>query len=134
MVFKINKNYNNDNHVSNYAFEFIYDDFSTEFFQSGNGDLNLLTTSSSTNDKVIEIRKNEDNELFNIFDEFYSSLDKYRNRFGYKELFESGYFSWKSDAPANEEDWTSKDKPFIYNYLNIFKEEDCYKLVLVNNI
>ena len=51
----------------------------------------------------------------------------------YKELYEKGYFSWKSDAPSNEEDWKNKNG-FIYNYFNILKTEEGYQLEFINNI
>lgn len=117
--------------VSKHEFVFEGKDFKTEFYQSNNQDLNLVTTSLDTDDKTIEIRKDENYSLYMLFDLFYQSLDNYKNKYGYDELFKTGIFSWKSDAPANE---LAYNEPFIYNYLNIIKEDAVYKLILINNI
>ena len=50
----------------------------------------------------------------------------------YQELFSNGYFSWKSDAPANEGEWARN--PFIYNYLNIKPNDNSYRFEFINNI
>lgn len=114
-----------------YTFEFMSDDFITYFYQSPNGDLSLTTYSNIIDNKVLEIRKDDNYQLYMIFHKFYQSLDDYKEKYGYKELFETGYFSWKSDAPANE---LASNTPFIYNYLNIVPGNDVYKLELINNI
>lgn len=119
------------NFCAPYSYIFECGDFETHFYQSPNGDLSLLTIAKDTDNKVIEIRKDENYQLYTMFDEFYKDLDNYKNKYGYDELFASGIFSWKSDAPANE---LAFNEEFIYNYLNIIKEDDVYKLVLVNNI
>lgn len=116
---------------SPYTYEFHCDDFITYFYQSPNGDLSLATISEEISNKVIEIRKSENYRLYLLFDEFYQSLSNYKNKYGYDELFQTGIFSWKSDAPANE---LANNEPFIYNYLNIICEDDVYKLELINNI
>lgn len=116
---------------SSYTYIFENNDFITYFYQSPNGDLSLSTVTKDANDKVIELRKDENYQLYKLFDEFYNELDDYKDKYGYDELFASGIFSWKSDAPANE---LAINEPFIYNYLKIIKDVDVYKLILVNNI
>lgn len=117
--------------ISNHSIKFIGEDFVTEFYQSGNQDLNLVTF--SCNKKIIiEIKKSERYNLYMLFDIFYKSLDNYKSKYGYAELFEKGYFSWKSDAPSNEYLNSSNNK-LIYNYLNIYNKEDSYLMELINN-
>lgn len=122
---------NISNFCSPYTFVFEGDDFETYFYQSPNGDLSLTTIVKDMSNRIIEIRKDENYQLYSIFDNFYNGLENYKDKYGYDELFANGFFSWKSDAPANE---LAVYENFIYNYLNIYKEKDVYKLVLVNNI
>lgn len=130
----MNLTYEFDN-KSDFCFPYTYIfkciDYEVHFYQSPNGDLSLSVLAMDTDDKIIEIRKDEKFQLYTIFDEFYNSLSDYKDRYGYDELFATGIFSWKSDAPANE---LAVYEEFIYNYLNIIKEDDVYKLVLINNI
>lgn len=129
---KLTYNYEDKSNLcSPYTYIFESDDFEVYFYQSPNGDLSLFVLANDTSDKTMEIRKDENYQLYMIFDEFYNSLANYKNKYGYDELFETGIFSWKSDAPANE---LAVYEDFIYNYLNIIKEDDVYKLVLINNI
>ena len=117
--------------IARHTIKFIEEDFVTEFYQSGNRDLNLSTFSSNKK-IIIEIKKSEKYNLFILLDCFYKSLDDYKNKYGYDELFKNGYFSWKSDAPANDYQISSNDQ-FIYNSLNIYNKEDSYLLELINN-
>lgn len=117
--------------VSPHQYKFVEDDFEVLFYQSRNGDLNFVVNSRDLENKTLEIKKEENYLLYKLVDDFYNSLEDYKDKFGYDELFETGIFSWKSDAPANE---LAINEPFIYNYLNIINENDTYKFIFVNNI
>ena len=49
----------------------------------------------------------------------------------YMMLYEKGYFSWQSDAPANE---NSVKEDFVYNYFNIHKNNNSYIFEFVSNV
>ena len=44
----------------------------------------------------------------------------------YEMLYENGYFSWKSDAPANETTYMWHNEDFKYHYFNIHQNADSY--------
>lgn len=104
---KINDNSDIYSWVSPYSYTFIEDNFEVWFYQSGNGDLSFVVQAVSQDfdyeNKTLEIKKEENYLLYKLVDDFYNSLDEYKDTFEYKQLFETGIFSWKSDAPANED-------------------------------
>lgn len=123
--------YNYD--CSNDHFYFINEDAIICFYQALNCDLVFSIYSFNNLNKVVfEISNNEFKEVFYLIDNMLKEMHSKKDTLGYKELFEEGYFSWKSDAPANEWAWSSNEE-FVYNYLNIIATESSYKLEFINN-
>ena len=123
--------YNYD--CSNNHFYFINDDAVACFYQGLNCDLVFSVYSFNNLNKVVfTISKTEFKKVYNLIDNMLKEMDSRKDTLEYKELFQKGYFSWKSDAPANEESWASNDE-FVYNYLNIIATESKYKLEFINN-
>lgn len=117
-----------DNH-----FYFINDDAITYFYQSLNCDLVFSINSFNSLNKVeFIISKTKFKEVYDLIDNMLKEMYLNKDTFEYQKLFEKGYFSWKSDAPANEEAWTS-NADFVYNYFNIIPDESSYKLEWINN-
>ena len=143
-IFKITDNKTTYSYEKN-QYYFVGDDFWVKFFQGGNLDLVLyVNTFNKVKDKVsFSVKKEEYPEIYKLIFEMLQGIEKnkYLNYCDgkkiiapeYKELFEKGYFSWQSDAPANEEDWGSS-KSFLYNYFNIISMDNEYRLEFINNV
>lgn len=126
----------------NNYFYFINDDSVLNIYQGLNCDLMFTIYSYlGIKDKVsFVVRQDEYPEIFDLITNLLDRIESMKYlRIGniispeYRELFAKGYFSWQSDAPANEEDWGNSDKPFVYNYFNILPLENAYELLFVNN-
>jgi len=124
------KEYNYD--CSTDHFYFINDAAVVCFYQMLNCDLVFSVYTFDSLDKVtFVINKNEFSEIYNLIDNMLNKIHSKKDIYGYRELFEKGYFSWKSDAPANEEAWSSNNS-FVYNYLNIIPTLEEYRLEFIN--
>ena len=131
--------YNRDCNPNKYYF--INNDSIMCFFQTLNCDLVMLVNTYNIEKEVVfSIKKEENKEVYDLITKMLNNIEEMKfikelNRTlpEYDELFKNGYFSWKSDAPANEDDW-NKSVPFIYNYLNIKSLENEYQLIFINNI
>jgi len=125
------KEYNYD--CSNNHFYFIDDNAIICFYQGLNCDLVFSIHTFDSVDKVIfTISESEFKEIYDLIDNMLNEIQSRKDILEYTELFEKGYFSWKSDAPANEEEWNSNNQ-FIYNYFNIIPTHSAYKLEFINN-
>lgn len=113
-------------------FYFINDDAIICFYQALNYDLIFSVLSFNNNNITFIITETEFREIYYLIDSMLNKIHSRKDILGYKELFEKGYFSWQSDAPANEEDWAASNK-FIYNYFNIIPIDYAYKLEFINN-
>ena len=125
------KKYNFDCSYNNYYF--ISDNAMLQLYQSLNYDLVFYVNMYQNILKTVnfEIKSDEFPEIYSLINKMLVNI-KNENSSDYNRLFEKGYFSWKSDAPANEEEITKKS--FIYNYFNIVESDDAYILEFVNNI
>lgn len=114
-------------------FYFINDDAIVCFYQALNCDL-VFSVYSFNNLNKIEfiISKTKFKKVYELIHNMLNEMHSREDILEYNKLFEKGYFSWKSDAPANEEAWTSNEE-FVYNYLNIITTESAYKLEFINN-
>lgn len=130
-IFNVKKD-NFDCSDNNYYF--INDEALMCFSQGLNCDLTLsVNTYPNIEGKVsFIIDKKEFKDIYDLIHNMLEEIHRRKDVLGYNELFEKGYFSWKSDAPANEELWGTKDE-FIYNYFNIIPMESAYILEMVNN-
>ena len=143
------KKYNYD--CSLYTYHFINDDLSTmSFHQTLNRDLVFDVEGgiqeSDSNEYSFVIKKSEFKEVYDLIENMLQSMKKRNDEWvkriqaigsslevmpEYRELFEKGYFSWKSDAPANEDNLGTQSK--IYNYLDIIQHENEYELKFISN-
>lgn len=130
-IFNVKKD-NFDCSDNNYYF--INDEAIMHFYQGMNCDLVLsINTYPNIIDKVsFIIDKKEFKDIYNLIYNMLEEIHSRKDILGYNELFEKGYFSWKSDAPANEESW-GQTSEFIYNYFNIIPMESAYNLEMINN-
>ena len=115
---------------------FVGDDFWVKFFQGGNLDLMLyVNTFQEVKDKVsFSITKEEHPKVYKLISKMLDGIeDKKYIEFSdgkrklateYSDLFKKGYFSWQSDAPANEEDY-GKSKDFIL----INKKKNAFNII-----
>ena len=108
-------------------------------YQSLNCDL-VFNIKSYNNEKESSflIKKEEYPKVYLLIKEMLDNIEKekYLRNMDiispeYRELYERGYFSWKSDAPANE---LNEKSEFIYNYFNILIFEDYVEFRFINNI
>lgn len=131
-----------------YTYHFISDEAEMIFHQGGSFDL-LFTVNPYELDKLKNeytfiIKKSEFKEVYDLITNMLKSMKKQNDEWvkriqaigsslevmpEYKELFEKGYFSWKSDAPANEDDLETQEKK--YNYFSIIPHDDEYELVFI---
>lgn len=117
-----------DNH-----FYFINDDAVICFYQSLNCDLVFSISTFKAMEKVtFMITKNEFENIYDLISNMLNEIHARKDILGYRELFEKGYFCWKSDAPTNDGEWTVNNE-LIYNYFNIIPDESIYKLEFINN-
>ena len=114
-------------------FYFINDEAIICFYQALNCDLifSIFTFNDLENVSFI-VSKNEFKQIYELIEGMLNQIHSRKDVIGYNELFEEGFFCWKSDAPSNEEAWASSDR-FIYNYFNIIPIESGYKLEFINN-
>lgn len=123
--------YNYD--CSSNHFYFINNDAIICFYQSLNCDLVFSVYSFNSLDKVVfKLSKNKFEKVYDLIDNMLKQMYLRKDTLEYCDLFKKGYFSWKSDAPANEEAWASNEK-FVYNYLNIKNIKSMYMLEFINN-
>lgn len=114
-------------------FYLINDNAVVCFFQGLNRDLIFSILSFKKINKVsFIVKKEEFKELYDLIDGMINEIHSRKDIIGYEELFEKGFFSWQSDAPANEESWNTNDI-FVYNYFNILPIESAYKLEFINS-
>ena len=131
---------------SPYTYYFINDEAVMFFDQGENGDLSFTVESNLEYEKeeyTFAIKKSEFKEVYDLITNMLESMKKRNDEWvkrayecgskidmmpEYRELFEKGYFYWKSDAPANEDElgWERVKK---YNYLSIIPHDDEYELV-----
>lgn len=118
---------------------FVNNDSIMKFYQSLNCDLvfNIMSSNIEKENSFL-IKKDEHPKVYLLIEKMLNNIEKEKylrnmDRISpeYRELYENGYFSWKSDAPANELDLKGK---FIYNYLNILISKDCFEFKFINNI
>ena len=143
-IYKTKKNVNGWNP---YTYHFISDEAEMIFHQGGNFDL-LFTVNPYEFDKLKNeytfiIKKSEFKEVYDLITNMLKSMKKQNDEWvkltdsadlsvmpEYKELFERGYFSWKSDAPANEVEMDHGQEK-KYNCLSIIPHDDEYELVFI---
>lgn len=121
---------------------FIKDDAYLKIWQGANKDLyfKVNTFGIVKKDVSFKVKKSEFPGIYKLIKEM---LDKYETDDykyvitetkkwvceEYKELFEKGYFSYRSDAPADEYSDT-----FVYNYFSVKSNEDEYELSFSNSL
>ena len=114
-------------------FYFINDCAIVCFYQALNCDLVFSVYSFHNLNKVeFIISKTKFKKVYELIHNMLKEIHYRKNSLEYNELFKKGYFSWQSDAPANEEAWARNDE-FVYNYFNIIAIESAYKLEFINN-
>ena len=125
---------------SNNQYYFVNECGYLEFYQLGSFDLAFTVHKFDAEKSVISfnIDKNEYSKVYELITDMLDTIEKLKylretNIISpeYKELYEKGYFSWKSDAPANEDHLGTQEK--IYNYLDIIQHEDAYELKFISN-
>lgn len=132
-----------DNHYdySNNKYYFVSECGYFEFYQLGSFDLVFTVHKFDTEKSVIffNIDKNEYPKVYELITDMLDEIEKLKYlretniiRPEYKELYEKGYFSWKSDAPANEN--CNYKEEFIYNYFSINKGNDSYMFEFICNV
>ena len=115
------------------SFYFINNEAIVHFYQSPNYDLIFSILVLNNSNKVTFVVSQEGfKKLYDLIDSMLNEIHSRKDILGYQELFEKGFFSWQSDAPANEEAWNTNDK-FVYNYFNIIPLESAYKLEFANS-
>lgn len=115
-------------------FYFINDNAIICFYQSLNCDLIFSCFSFNKRNKVTFIvNEKEFKEVYDLIENMLKQINLKKDTLEYKQLFKKGYFSWQSDAPANEESWNKLEK-FVYNYFNIIPINTAYKLEFINNL
>ena len=107
--------------------DFIFNNGIVKFMFGGNLDLTFYVISEEEG-TVNFIISPDDMEVFTLFNELYNKAincdvkdKKFIRSTTYKKLFEDGYFSWKSEDQVYED----------ANQLNIYKEDNCYRLEFV---
>lgn len=128
-IFNVKKD-NFDCSENNYYF--INKEAIVRFYQGLNCDLVFCidTYPNIVNKVSFIIDKSKYKEICDLIYNMLEEIHFRKDIIGYNELFEKGYFSWQSDAPANDEQITGD---FVYNYLNIIPVESGYKLEFINN-
>ena len=124
---------------------FITDDSVIRFYKKPSWDLEFsISTFNNVKSEVsVLIKKSEFLDVYNLRREMLTKIEKDDNKYlkmgdeilgvspEYKELFKNGYFSWQSDAPAEE--YFFEPEVFKYNCFNIIPLEDEYLLTFINN-
>lgn len=118
---------------------FVTEEAYLKFYQSGNYDLvfSVNTFPDLKSSAKFKIKKEEYPFVHDLIKNMLNKIENHKILRGsnfidpdYQLLYKDGYFSWQSDAPANE---LSKEG-FVYNYLNILLDEDgSYILEFINN-
>ena len=127
-----------DEHYSycNATYYFVGDNGYLRFYQMGSYDLAFTAHKFNNDDSIVsfEIDKEKYPEINKLIDNMFVGIDGYKFLRGtdriieeYQTLFKNGYFSWQSDAPANE----CSNGPFIYHYFNIYKNDGIYTFEFV---
>ncbi len=149
-IYKTNKS-NFD--CSPYTYHFINDDLSTmHFHQTLNCDLVFDVEEgpkdTDSNEYSFIIKKSEFKEVYDLIENMLKSIKERNDEWvkrvqtigsklkampEYKELFEKGYFSWKSDAPITEDHLGTHFETHKYNYLDVIQHEDAYELKFISN-
>lgn len=110
------------------------------FYQLGSFDLAFSVHKFDVEKRVISfsINKNEYPKVYELIKSMLNDIEKskYLRETNiitpeYKMLYDKGYFSWKSDAPANE--CCNYKEEFEYNYFNIHNGNDSYIFEFVCN-
>ncbi len=131
MEIKYEEKYNYDCSTKHY--HFIEDNCNTQFYQLSNRDLVFTTyVPVCSTSKSYTIKKEEYYQVYMLINNMLKDMHKNSDKYGYNNLFYKGYFSWKSDALANE-DQVQKREDFIYNYFNIKELKDAFQLEFINN-
>ena len=131
-----------DNHYnySNNQYYFVNECGYLKFYQLGSFDLAFTVHKFDDEKSVISfnIDKNEYSKVYELITDMLDAIEKLKylretNIISpeYKELYEKGYFSWKSDAPVNENCNYKED--FIYNYFSIHKGNNSYMFEFICN-
>ena len=133
---KIYRMVENNPSWSDNKFYFIGEDSYMKFYQKPSFDLAFTVSQINESDKnVFTVSKEENPMVYDLITKMLSSMGERKvlrdyktlNPF-YQDLFENGYFSWKSDAPS-----FTYDESVVYNYLNIIPADKCYNLVFIKN-
>ena len=133
----LDKNYD----YSNKKYYFLNECGYLEFYQLGSFDLAFTVHKFDGKKNVISfnIDKNEYPKVYELINSMLNEIEELKYlretniiRPEYKELYKKGYFSWKSDAPANE--YCTYKEEYAYNYLSIHQGEDSYMLEFICNI
>lgn len=118
------------------SYEFRTDDLVVDFYQSGNRDLYFACFPRDVKKEyILKISIMDNYMLYKVVDELYkdiTDLTRWSGSLEYlkmeqSKLFNGKFISWESDDCSFIEDTK------VYNYLNIYKEENKYILKFINN-
>ena len=122
-----------DQDYSNYTYYFVNEFGYFVFYQKGSLDLGLTVRKfdSEQNKVSFTIDKDKYPQVYDLITSMFAGIEKLKYLRGtnrlipeYEMLYEKGYFSWKSDAPAYE--YFGHNEDFKYHYFNIHKDDDSY--------
>ena len=124
---------------SNITYFFINEYGYLKFYQMGSFDLAFTVHKFDAEHNAVSFNIEKDSypKVYDLITNMLNEIEKLKYLRGtnriieeYYSLYEKGYFSWKSDAPANE---CSSNEEFIYNYFNIHKDNNSYVFEFVCN-
>ena len=126
---------------SNITYYFVNEYGYLNFHQMGSFDLAFTVHKFDREQNIIPfiIDKDKYPKVYELITSMLNEIEELKYLRGtnriipeYEMLYEKGYFSWKSDAPANE--CCHNGEEFVYHYFNIHKDNDSYIFEFICNI
>lgn len=118
---------------SNITYYFVDESGYLKFHQMGSFDLAFTVHKFDKEENLILFKIDKSNypKVYELVTSMLNAIEELKYLRGtniilpeYKMLYEKGYFSWKSDAPADE--YCNHNEDFKYHYFNIHKYNDSY--------
>ena len=118
---------------SNNTYYFVDELGYLKLYQKGSLDLAFTVHKFNKEDNIIPFKIDKDKypKVYELITSMFNEIEKLKYLRGtnrllpeYEMLYEKGYFSWKSDAPADE-CWNHNEH-FKYHYFNIHKDNNSY--------
>lgn len=112
-----------------------------EFYQKGSWDLALTVHKFDNDQNIIPFKIDKDKypKICELISSMFDGIEELKYLRGtnriipeYEMLYKKGYFSWQSDAPAN--DWSNHDEQFKYNYFNIHNDNGSYIFEFISSV